>query len=53
MILVFLTEFPTSELELDAVANLFDKNNDGMINYKDFLNALRTDVEKEVWKISF
>lgn len=41
-------EFPTSSAELDAVANIFDKDANGFIDYKQFMSALRTDVEKTV-----
>lgn len=36
-------EFPTSRLEMDKVADLFDKG-DGLINSKEFINALRFDI---------
>ena len=47
-----ITEFPTSEPELAAVAERFDKNRDGFIDYKEFMAALRTDIEKEQEKKS-
>ena len=43
-IYIFL-EFPTSKLEMEAVANIFDKDGDGFINYKEFVAALRPDRE--------
>lgn len=33
-------EFPTSSLEMNAVANIFDMNNDGFIDYYEFVSAL-------------
>ncbi|CAI5438399.1 unnamed protein product [Caenorhabditis angaria] len=36
------SKFPTSRLEMEKVADLFDKG-DGMINSKEFINALRFD----------
>lgn len=45
---VCLTEFPTSQPELEAVADKFDKNKNGYIDYKEFMMALRTDVERDV-----
>lgn len=35
------TEFPTSRVEMEAVANIFDRDNDGYIDYKEFVSALR------------
>lgn len=40
--LLFL-EFPTTKLEMEAVANKFDRDNDGYIDYKEFVAALRPD----------
>ena len=38
-----VTEFPTSRPEMDCVADIFDKDGDGFINYKEFVSALRPD----------
>lgn len=35
-----LAEFPTNSLEMNAVANIFDMNNDGFIDYYEFVSAL-------------
>lgn len=35
-----LAEFPTNSLEMNAVANIFDMNNDGYIDYYEFVSAL-------------
>lgn len=35
-----LTEFPTNVLEMTAVANIFDVNGDGFIDYYEFVSAL-------------
>ena len=37
------SEFPTSKLEMEKVADIFDKDRDGFINYKEFVSALRPD----------
>lgn len=34
------TEFPTNSLEMTAVANIFDVNGDGFIDYYEFVSAL-------------
>ena len=39
-------EFPTSRLEMNAVANMFDRNGEGYIDWKEFLAALRPDWEE-------
>ena len=39
------TEFPTSRMEMNAVANMFDRNNENYIDWKEFLAALRPDWE--------
>lgn len=40
------SDFPTSRLEMEAVADVFDINKDGFIDYKEFVNALKP--EKDV-----
>ena len=42
------SEFPTSQLEMDIVANLFDRDGSGLIDYKEFVSALRPDTHREV-----
>lgn len=34
------TEFPTSKLEMTAVADIFDRDGDGYIDYYEFVAAL-------------
>jgi hypothetical protein len=36
-----LKDFPTSRLELEAVADIFDLDKDGYIDYKEFLATLK------------
>lgn len=36
----FAAEFPTNSLEMNAVANIFDVNSDGFIDYYEFVSAL-------------
>lgn len=33
-------EFPTNSLEMNAVANIFDMNSDGFIDYYEFVSTL-------------
>uniref|UniRef100_A0A0B7BLJ0 Dystonin n=2 Tax=Arion vulgaris TaxID=1028688 RepID=A0A0B7BLJ0_9EUPU len=40
---ILQSKFPTSRLEMEAVADIFDKDGDGFINYKEFVAALRPD----------
>lgn len=47
-IMIFL-EFPTTPLEMGRVADEFDKG-DGMISAKEFMNALRFDPKKVIFK---
>ena len=47
-LILYFSEFPTSQPELEAVADKFDKNKDGFIDYKEFMAALRTEVESRV-----
>lgn len=35
-----MTEFPTSRLEMSAVADIFDRDGDGYIDYYEFVAAL-------------
>lgn len=35
-----ITEFPTSKLEMTAVADIFDRDGDGYIDYYEFVAAL-------------
>uniref|UniRef100_A0A668UA29 EF-hand domain-containing protein n=1 Tax=Oreochromis aureus TaxID=47969 RepID=A0A668UA29_OREAU len=37
---VLASKFPTSSLEMNAVASIFDMNNDGFIDYYEFVSAL-------------
>lgn len=37
---VLTVEFPTNSLEMNAVANIFDLNNDGFIDYYEFVSTL-------------
>ncbi len=58
-------EFPTSRLEMTAVADIFDRDCDGYIDYYEFVAALHpnkdayrptTDADKiedEVWTLKF
>ena len=40
---LFQTEFPTTRMEMEAVADIFDRDGDGYIDYKEFVAALRPD----------
>lgn len=40
------TEFETSRLEMGAVADLFDRHGEGLIDWKEFIAALRPDWEE-------
>ncbi|CAG5131557.1 unnamed protein product, partial [Candidula unifasciata] len=40
---ILQSKFPTSRLEMEAVADIFDRDGDGFINYKEFVAALRPD----------
>ncbi|XGW21562.1 hypothetical protein V3C99_004485 [Haemonchus contortus] len=44
---VLASKFPTSRLEMNKVADLFDKG-DGLINSKEFIDALRFDRSREL-----
>lgn len=39
-LLSFCAEFPTSKLEMTAVADIFDRDGDGYIDYYEFVAAL-------------
>ena len=39
-------EFDTSRLEMNAVADLFDRSGEGLIDWKEFIAALRPDWEE-------
>ncbi|OWF34915.1 Dystonin [Mizuhopecten yessoensis] len=38
---IMATKFPTTQLEMELVANLFDRAGLGLIDYKEFVSALR------------
>jgi len=38
---VTVVEFPTTSMEMQAVADKFDRDGDGFIDYKEFITALR------------
>ena len=40
------TKFPSSRIEMNVVANMFDRNNEAFIEWKEFLTALRPDWEE-------
>lgn len=46
-IVVLLTEFDTSKLEMNAVADMFDHDKLGLIDWKEFIAALRPDWEEK------
>lgn len=41
------TEFDTSKMEMNAVADMFDQNIEGYIDWKEFIAALRPDWEEK------
>lgn len=43
---IIKTNFPTSRPEMQLVADLVDKNQDGVIDYVEFMSALKPDWEK-------
>ena len=43
VVIFFTLEFPTTRLEMEAVADIFDGDHDGYIDYKEFVTALRPD----------
>jgi dystonin len=40
------SKFPTTRLEMDRVADIFDRNNDGYIDQKEYLDTLRPDRDQ-------
>ncbi|CAG0912338.1 unnamed protein product [Notodromas monacha] len=40
---IIKSKFPTSRLEMQAVADIIDRNNDGYIDHQEFMAALRPD----------
>lgn len=44
-ILLFFLEFPTTRLEMEKVAEIFDRNGDGFIDHKEYIDTLRPDRE--------
>lgn len=45
-----LSEFPTTPMEMKAVADHFDDDGDGYIDYKAFVSALKPDRGEVVTK---
>nr|XP_006813086.1 PREDICTED: dystonin isoform X1 [Saccoglossus kowalevskii] len=43
---VLSSKFPTTRLEMNAVADIFDRDGDGYIDYKEFIAALKPDSER-------
>ena len=43
----FFAEFDTSKLEMNAVADMFDHDGAGLIDWKEFIAALRPDWEEK------
>ncbi|XP_031356417.1 dystonin isoform X4 [Photinus pyralis] len=44
---IIRTKFDTSRLEMKAVADMFDRNNCGLIDWKEFIAALRPDWQEK------
>ncbi|KAF5301224.1 hypothetical protein FQA39_LY10810 [Lamprigera yunnana] len=44
---IIKTKFDTSRLEMKAVADMFDRNNCGLIDWKEFIAALRPDWQEK------
>ena len=49
---MFTTEFPTTRMEMEAVADKFDRDGDGYIDYKEFVSALRPDRQVKIYTYS-
>lgn len=47
VILLVIIEFDTSKLEMNAVADMFDHDKLGLIDWKEFIAALRPDWEEK------
>lgn len=45
-LLTISLEFPTSRLEMETVADLFDRNGEGLIDWQEFIAALRPDWQE-------
>lgn len=43
--MVFFIEFSISQLEMETVVNMFDRDGSGFIDYKDFVNVFKFDRE--------
>ncbi|PRD27002.1 UNVERIFIED_CONTAM: Dst [Trichonephila clavipes] len=43
---ILKSKFPTSRLEMERVAEIFDRNSDGFIDHKEYIDTLRPDREK-------
>lgn len=46
IICFFIIDFPSTRLELEAVADIFDLDKDGFIDYKEFLATLKPTAVK-------
>jgi hypothetical protein len=53
-LLTFLfLDFPSSRLELEAVADIFDLDKDGFIDYKEFLATLKPTTVNNTINLNF
>lgn len=43
--MVIFIEFSISQLEMETVVNMFDRDGSGFIDYKDFVNVFKLDRE--------